>query len=256
MVKVIHKQINYTDMLTQERYSIPLELKNIGRVSPVELVTLSQEYIDHSIILKEYLLKNIGRSVKILTARMGTNGELGEKLEFSGLVKKIEGNLITFESARDPASGMLSDELHTYVIRTDSVLGVLPFLHSGKGINPFADAKNEASTIFLDFIRNSRNLLRTCLFRQTHYAEIFFQTETNGLRADEVIECEIKHVNQSNVEIKQIRKVLHANGGKSITLGNFETVLPFRTNTKFLKKIIIHYGSKLKISPYDDGEEF
>ncbi len=242
-------------MLTQEKRSITLELKNSGTVSPIELMAFSQEYVNHTEIFKKYISKNINKTVYFLIARMNTDGELGEKLEFSGLAKEINGNLITIESAKDPVTRILSDELHNYVIRTDSVLGVLPFLPSGRDINPFADAKNEASTLFIDFIKRSRNLLKTCL-EQTHYVELLFHTEINGKNGNETIECEIEKVNTSNLEAKQIRKILHGNGGKSITLGEFSTILPFRTDTRFLKKIIIHYGSKLKISPYDDGEIF
>ena len=86
--------------------------------------------------------------------------------------------------------------------------------------------------------------------------ELFFQTEINGKKGEEIFECEIQKVNKSNVEINQIKKGLYINGGSSITVGSFNNIVPFRTDRKFLKKIIIHDGSKLKIDPYDDGEEF
>lgn len=242
-------------MLIQEKRSVTLELKKIGEIHPSDLVTFSPEYMEHIILLKDYFSKNIGKVANILVARMENNGEVVFKKKYSGLIKSVAGNLITVESAKDPASGMLHDELQEFVIRTDNVLGLLPFLASGRNINPFIDSENEISLDFLDFIKRSRNLLKTCL-EQVHYVELIFHTEMNGISGNEIVECEIKHVNKSNLEVNQIKKILHANGGKSITLGNFQTVLPFRTDTRFLKKIIIHYGSKLKINPYDDGEEF
>ncbi len=242
-------------MLTQEKRSITLELKNSGTVSPIELMAFSQEYLNHTEMFKKYISKNINKTVHFLIARMNTDGELGEKLEFSGLAKELNGNLITIESAKDPVTRILSDELHNYVIRTDSVLGVLPFLPSGRDINPFIDSENEISLDFLDFIKRSRNLLKTCI-GQTHHVELIFQTKINGKKGEEIFECEIQKVNKSNVEINQIKKGLYINGGSSITVGSFDNTVPFRTDTKFLKKITIHYGSKLKISPYDDGEIF
>lgn len=242
-------------MLTQEKRSITLELKNAGVCSPAELMTFSKEYTEHIILLKNYIAKNINKNINLLIARMNTDGELGEMMEFSGLAKELNGNLITIESAKDPVTRILSDELHNYVIRTDNVLGVLPFLPSGRDINPFISAENESSLTFLDFLTRSRNLLKTCL-GQTHHVELIFETKINGKKGEEIFECEIQKVNKSNVEINQIKKGLYINGGSSITVGSFDNIVPFRTDTKFLKKITIYYGSKLKVDPYDDGEEF
>lgn len=224
---------------------------------PKHLMILNKEYLTLANKLISHLKEN--PQGKVLFKRLMEDGNIQEKT-IEGKAIKIKENSFSFISADSLEGNVLYENLHEIHVRTDNVLGWVPFL-PGEKLNPFENREDEETKDFFDFLKRAKVLMSEYLNIE-HSAILCFRLDDGG---KEIIDCEIREVNGSNVKILQKRLVfikrkrskpgLSSEEEKVVNLYTGEKNILFLSPEKFLQKVELFPG-KNNISPFDDDEIF
>lgn len=215
---------------------------------PKDLISLSKEYKEQVPILLNKKRKH--PYGPILYKRIQNDGSILSKI-LNGFVKDFCDNGFTFVS--NETFNVLCEEEQKTFIRTDNVLGWIPFLLSPSAVemNPYENHICGETEKFFVFLTESKEVFKKCS-GETHKATICLR---NGGTKKKIIDCKIILVNESNIEIEQYRSVLYENGNCiSTTLGKTEKVILFAGPEFYLQKSDVTLGEEHNISPYDGGK--
>lgn len=217
------------------------------RTDITNLITFSHFYEEMLPVLKKYTKENKGKSITLEFTRINEDGTLQEPRNYTGVVSKLEENYFIFTTNHHISIFTESDDLVDNIIRTDSVLGIIPIMPNFETKKILTRNKNEISKEYFSFLAQVRRALKDTLGVE-HSVELCFNNFT--------IECEILEVNKSNIKIYQKRRhsTKRDKDGKYI----FVDIVPQKKFILFLEKedallsVNIDFKTNLKINPHDE----
>lgn len=217
-------------------------------INSMDLVNFSKNYLDMLKLMYKDLKENKNRTISLFFTRIQENGALKDPKIYTGLIEEVKENSFNFSNNYYMSTFSQTDYLVTNLIRTDNLLGVIPILPEYKDIKIFdRNHTNFAMKYFRFLVNIKKELKNLILYSKNHYVELIFQNK--------IIECEILEINNSNLLINQKREYSAEleNGKYKFVDSRPQTKnILFIEREDFLKSVILHPNTNLKINPYDE----
>ena len=152
------------------------------RTDITNLITFSHFYEEMLPVLKKYTEENKGKSITLEFTRINEDGTLQEPRNYTGVVSKLEENYFIFTTNHHISIFTESDDLVDNIIRTDSVLGIIPIMPNFETKKILTRNKNEISKEYFSFLAQARRALKDTLGVE-HSVELCF----NNFISSEII---------------------------------------------------------------------
>jgi hypothetical protein len=230
----------------------PVAFSEFKSVEPSDLTSFTPAYLDHIPELRKYLVSSFNKApIRLLLKRIEGNSFI-EKI-VTGTVVSLSENQFVFKTKED----LNNQYEHTtsIVIRTDSVLGVIPLLPSAKDIS--------IATISPDFKRylrvvaQMRQLLISCEGTEK-IVRIDYRFDKNNLvkrNGNYHVLCQIKKVNKSNIEYLQLRASAYINDDQRIVeLGAHDKIARFISPDCYISSVQIFADESYQFNFHDDED--
>ena len=241
-------------ILTEDHTTIAFS--DYKKIEPEDLISLSKEYNDHIPELKTYLKKFLKRVVEIHFVRIkDVNGGLIEKT-IMGTIEELTEKYFKFSAFKD-ISGTKYEIPYVSIVRFDNVLGIIPVLPKFKGVKIYENNSSKKTKIYFDQLEKIKILMKKSV-GTIHTATLYYRYSKKKpvLRAGNYqVLCEIKKVNNSNVEYKHCRTYAYVSKQESyvvcVPLEN--EVDRFIAPDRYLWKVEIIFGKKCQINFGDEN---
>jgi len=230
---------------------IEFENSDKCKVRPSDLIIFTKEYLEYVPELLKKIKKSIGHTIELRITRMKLNGEIQEKVIMAYVVAILDEK--TFEITTTEDMDSKYDYPFPITIRIDNPLGLVPTLPERDYINIYRFDSKELNRKYFSFLCEAKKILRSGLDKK-HSTTLTYRFNDH---IKKVVDCELKKVNKSNIEMSEFRSRSY-NDGKlvSVLLGKGTQVVLNICPEFYLSRCSITTEREHDISPYDDGEEF